>query len=98
MLIDILGGMGMETKQNAVQAKAGTAKGKKRRKKVWAVVIGVLLAVILVAIAFIELSTLPRKDTADNVIYIGGMVTSDTVEYASGSGKGLLRNPVVKIM
>lgn len=61
-------------------------------------VIGVLLAVIVVAIAFIELSTLPRKDTADDVIYIGGMVSSDTVEYADGSGKGLLRNPVVKIM
>lgn len=61
-------------------------------------VIGVLLAVIVVAIAFIELSTLPRKDTADDVIYIGGMVSSDTVEYADGSGKGLLCNPVVKIM
>ena len=32
------------------------------------------------------------------MIYIGGMVSSDTVEYADGSGKGLLRNPVVKIM
>lgn len=98
MQIDILGGMGMETKEKAVQAQTGAAKGKKSRKKVWAVVIGVLLAVIVVAIAFIELSTLPRKDTADDVIYIGGMVSSDTVEYADGSGKGLLRNPVVKIM
>lgn len=98
MRIDILGGMGMETKEKAVQAQTGAAKGKKSRKKVWAVVIGVLLAVIVVAIAFIELSTLPRKDTADDVIYIGGMVSSDTVEYADGSGKGLLRNPVVKIM
>ena len=88
----------METKEKAVQAQTGAAKGKKSRKKVWAVVIGVLLAVIVVAIAFIELSTLPRKDTADDVIYIGGMVSSDTVEYADGSGKGLLRNPVVKIM
>ena len=96
MRIDILGGMGMETKEKAVQAQTGAAKGKKSRKKVWAVVIGVLLAVIVVAIAFIELSTLPRKDTADDVIYIGGMVSSDTVEYADGSGKGLLRNPVVK--
>lgn len=98
MRIDILGGMGMETKEKAVQAQNGAAKGKKSRKKVWAVVIGVLLAVIVVAVAFIELSTLPRKDTADDVIYIGGMVSSDTVEYADGSGKGLLRNPVVKIM
>ena len=65
MQIDILGGMGMETKEKAVQAQTGAAKGKKSRKKVWAVVIGVLLAVIVVAIAFIELSTLPRKDTAD---------------------------------
>ena len=62
MRIDILGGMGMETKEKAVQAQTGAAKGKKSRKKVWAVVIGVLLAVIVVAIAFIELSTLPRKD------------------------------------
>ena len=62
--------MGMETKEKAVQAQTGAAKGKKSRKKVWAVVIGVLLAVIVVAIAFIELSTLPRKDTADDVIYI----------------------------
>ena len=55
MRIDILGGMGMETKEKAVQAQVGAAKGKKSRKKVWAVVIGVLLAVIVVAIAFIEL-------------------------------------------
>ena len=41
MRIDILGGMGMETKEKAVQAQAGAAKGKKSRKKVWAVVIGV---------------------------------------------------------
>jgi len=49
MQIDILGGMGMETKEKAVQAQTGAAKGKKSRKKVWAVVIGVLLAVIVVA-------------------------------------------------
>lgn len=54
-------GMSMVTKNKAVQAQTGAAKGKKSRKKVWAVVIGVLLAVVVVAIAFIELSTLPAR-------------------------------------
>ena len=88
MRIDILGGMGMETKEKAVQAQTGAAKGKKSRKKVWAVVIGVLLAVIVVAIAFIELSTLPRKDTADDVIYIGGMVSRTPWSTPTAAARG----------
>ena len=64
----------------------------------WGVIAGIILAVVVAAVAFIELSTIPRKDTAENVIYIGGMVTSDTVDYTDDSGKGLLRNPIVKIM
>ena len=103
MRIDIFGGMGMETKEKAVQAQTGAAKGKKSRKKVWAVVIGVLQAGEIESAlreheSVTEAVVVPRKDTADDVIYIGGMVSSDTVEYADGSGKGLLRNPVVKIM
>ena len=57
MRIDILGGMGMETKEKAVQAQTGAAKGKKSRKKVWAVVIGVLLAVIAVSYTHLTLPT-----------------------------------------
>lgn len=33
MRIDILGGMGMETKEKAVQAQTGAAKGKKAERR-----------------------------------------------------------------
>ena len=88
MRIDIFRGNGYENQRKGCAGADRCGEGEKSRKKVWAVVIGVLLAVIVVAIAFIELSTLPRKDTADDVIYIGGMVSSDTVEYATAAARG----------
>ena len=59
MRIDFLGGMGMETKEKAVQAQTGAAKGKKSRKKVWAVVIGVLI----IAWILIGLTNLGKVNT-----------------------------------
>ena len=52
----------------------------------------VIAAIVIVAVAFINLTTLPKYDDDKNVIYVGAMVKSDTVDYKDESGKGRLGN------
>jgi len=58
----------------------------------------VIAAIVIVAVAFINLTTLPKYDDDKNVIYVGSMVKSKTIDYKDKSGEGLTKNPIVKIM
>ena len=78
----------MKTKE-----KVESKKGKKLK-----IVLLVIAAIVIVAVAFINLTTLPRYDNDKNVVYVGAMVKSDTVDYKDESGKGIAKNPIVKIM
>lgn len=75
-------------------------KGKIKSKKVniLKIVLIVVVAIIMIAIAFVNLTTLPKYDNDKNVIYVGSMVKSDSVNYSDESGKGIIKNPIVKIM
>lgn len=75
-------------------------KGKIKSKKVniLKIVLIVVVAIIMIAIAFVNLTTLPKYDDDKNVIYVGSMVKSDSVNYSDESGKGIIKNPMVKIM
>lgn len=75
-------------------------KGKIKSKKVniLKIVLIVVVAIIMIAIAFVNLTTLPKYDNDKNVIYVGSMVKSDSVNYSDESGKGIIKNPMVKIM
>lgn len=75
-------------------------KGKIKSKKVniLKIVLIVVVAIIMIAIAFVNLTTLPKHDDDKNVIYVGSMVKSDSVNYSDESGKGIIKNPMVKIM
>lgn len=75
-------------------------KGKIKSKKVniLKIVLIVVLAIIMIAIAFVNLTTLTKYDDDKNVIYVGSMVKSDSVNYSDESGKGIIKNPMVKIM
>ena len=75
-------------------------KGKIKSKKVniLKIVLIVVVAIIMIAIAFVNLTTLPKYDDDKNVIYVGSMVKSNSVNYSDESGKGIIKNPMVKIM
>lgn len=73
--------------------KVENKKGKKLK-----IVLLVIAAIVIVAIAFINLTTLPKYDDDKNVIYVGSMVKSKTIDYKDESGEGLTKNPIVKIM
>lgn len=75
-------------------------KGKIKSKKVniLKIVLIVVVAIIIIAIAFVNLTTLPKYDNDKNVIYVGSMVKSHSVNYSDESGKGIIKNPIVKIM
>ncbi len=71
---------------------------RKTGKKVMIIIVSIILAIAVIAAAFIEITTLPKDENSDSVIYVGGMVKSDTVDFKTESSKGLEKNPVVKIM
>lgn len=73
-------------------------KTKKKGKKIVTTIIAVILAIAVVATAFIEITTMPKSENDKGVIYVGGMVKSDDIQYQADSAKGLDKNPVVKIM
>lgn len=75
-------------------------KEKKRTKgkKAVIIILAVLLALILAAVIFINITTRPKRDTDESHYAVGSMVYSDTVEYQSESGKGIQHHPVVRMM
>ncbi|MFR5875399.1 MAG: alpha/beta hydrolase [Eubacterium sp.] len=73
-------------------------KTKNKGLKAMSIVIAVIAAIALIAVIFIHITTLPKSDTDDSAIYVGGMLTSDTIDYQSENAEGLDKNPVIKIM
>ena len=71
---------------------------KSKKVNILKIVLIVVVAIIIIAIAFVNLITLPKYDNDKNVIYVGSMVKSDSVNYSDESGKGIIKNPMVKIM
>lgn len=71
---------------------------KSKKVNILKIVLIVVVAIIMIAIAFVNLTTLPKYDNDKNVIYVGSMVKSHSVNYSDESGKGIIKNPMVKIM
>lgn len=67
-------------------------------KKALTAVVCVILAIAIVATVFISVVTRKQNDTDENLVYVGGMLKSDTIEYQSENAKGLEKNPVMKLM
>ncbi len=70
----------------------------KKKSKALKIVLIIVAAIVIVAVGFINLTTLPKYDDDKNVIYVGSMVKSKTIDYHDESGKGIAKNPIVKIM
>ncbi len=73
-------------------------KTKKKGLKVAAIIIAVILVIAIAAVIFIEVVTKPVDDQSEDAVCVGGMLTSDTIEYQSESAEGLEKNPVIKLM
>ena len=60
----------------------------KVRKKKLKIVLLLIAAIVIVAVAFINLSTLPKYDSDKNIIYVVSVVKSKTIDYKDKSGEG----------
>lgn len=80
--------------------KSYTKTGKKSKKglKILKCIIAVILVISLISVVFIHITTLPKKDTDEDAIYVGGMIYSDTIDYENQSGDGIRNNPIIKVM
>lgn len=77
-------------------------KEKKGTKKAMLTALKILIiAVLIIAIVstvFIEIVTRPQKDTDADLVYVGGTVVSDSINYSEESTKKLQRNRIIKMM
>lgn len=80
------------------QAVEENKKLKSKGLKALIIVVAVIAAIAVIAALFIHITTMPKSEEDENAIYIGGMITSDTVDYQSEAAEGLDKNAVVKIM
>ena len=80
------------------QAVEEKKKSKSKGMKALIIVVAVIAAIAVIAALFIHITTMPKSEEDENAIYIGGMITSDTVDYQSEAAEGLDKNPVVKLM
>lgn len=77
-------------------------KEKKGTKKAMLTALKILIiAVLIIAIVstvFIEIVTRPQKDTDADLVYVGGTVVSDSIDYSEKSTEKLQRNRIIKMM
>lgn len=73
-------------------------KSKHKALKMIGIIISILLVIAIVATIFITVVTRPVDESSDKAVAVGGMITSESIDYKSESTEGLEKNPVVKIM
>lgn len=79
---------------------AENVKEKKKHKglKVLGVIILIIALIVGIGFGVIYYLTKPVDDTSDKAIYVGGMRSSQSIDYKSDSSKGLENDIIVKIM
>lgn len=79
---------------------AEKVKEKKKHKglKVLGVIILIIALIVGIGFGVIYYLTKPVDDTSDKAIYVGGMRSSQSIDYKSASSKGLENDIIVKIM
>lgn len=79
---------------------AEKVKEKKKHKglKVLGVIILIIALIVGIGFSVIYYLTKPVDETSDKAIYVGGMRSSQSIDYKSDSAKGLENDIIVKIM
>lgn len=62
------------------------------------IIVAIIVAIAIIAAAVISIMTRPIDDRDKKAIAVGGMLSSESIDYKSESAKGLERHPVMKIM
>lgn len=79
---------------------AENVKEKKKNKglKILGIIILIIALIVGIGIGVMYYLTKPVDDTSDKAIYVGGMRSSQSIDYKSDSSKGLENDIIVKIM
>lgn len=79
---------------------AENVKEKKKNKglKILGIIILIIALIVGIGIGVMYYLTKPVDDTSDKAIYVGGMRSSQSIDYKSASSKGLENDIIVKIM
>lgn len=75
-----------------------TRKGLRKGLMAMAIILGVIAVMICLAIVVIGVLTAPVDDKSEKAVSIGGMLTSETIDYKEESAKGLEKHPLIKMM
>lgn len=71
---------------------------KSKVRKALLIVVAVIVVIAIAATVFIEIVTRKQNDTDEHIVYVGGLLQSDDIDYQSENAKGLEKNPVMKMM
>lgn len=71
---------------------------KSKALRITGIILGIILAIAIIAVIFISIVTRQQKDTDENLVAVGGMVYSDTIEYKSEESGKLDKKPIMKLM
>lgn len=77
---------------------AEKTKSKHKGLRALGIIVGIILAIAIVAEIFISVVIRPVDDSSEKAVAVGGMITSETVNFKSESAKGLEKNPVIRMM
>ena len=75
-----------------------TRKGLRKGLMAMAIILGAIAVMICLAIVVIGVLTAPVDDKSEKAVSIGGMLTSETIDYKEESAKGLEKHPLIKMM
>ena len=82
----------------AVTANTATKKKVPKGLKILGIVVAVIVVIAIIAVIFIAVVTQKQSDTDENLVAVGGMVESETVEYSLEETEDLQSNPIIKFM
>lgn len=77
------------------------SKGEKKKAsggKVFSIIVLIIAMIIAIGIGVISFMVRPIDDQSDKALPVGGMLSSESIDYKSESSKGLEKNLILKIM
>lgn len=71
--------------------------GKMLALKIIGIIVAIIAAIAIIATIFVSVMIRPVDENSDKVIYVGGMVSSETIDFKSEASKGMEKNQVIRL-
>ena len=71
--------------------------GKMLALKIIGIIVAIVAVIAIVATIFISVMIRPVDENSDKVIYVGGMVLSEAIDFKSEASKGMEKNQVIRL-